>query len=193
VVSRQPTTLEEAASLASFKPQLPEFIPSDFKPHRVEHARASSNISGPEVHNDWINVFYTNSEGGILVVSQGFPAAAGMAALPGTSDSMSSRAPQDSKGTARIGDKLAHWLTVGAWPNLASDPSGRPSPNAVFVPELPKGGLILAWEVGRFGPGWSLSPNRTTVESGSPMSYAILSDSLTLPTLVMMAESVRFN
>jgi hypothetical protein len=65
--------------------------------------------------------------------------------------------------------------------------------SSMAIPGLENGGYLLAWEVGRFGSGWALSPDNRETVTGSPMSYALMSDVLSLDELLQLAESVSFD
>jgi DNA-binding CsgD family transcriptional regulator len=189
---RRFTTLEEAASVASFEPKLPLSLPPGFEPYLVEHTRLPTNPPGrKEVHNDWITVYYRNSAGGVLIISQGFPAMPAIVAFPGPG--LNQKAPQNSKGTVQLGDEVAYWLRGDAWSRRDSDLKSKVDAGTVPIPALEAGGFLVAWEVGRFGSGWAISPDRSGVEFGSPMSYGIMSDVLSLGELVRIAESVSFD
>jgi hypothetical protein len=182
-------TLEEAAKLASFKPALPAQVPAAFKMYEVSLLRYTPMPAVDQtVHNDSITAWYRDAAGHSLIISQGFPAMFGFVASPGSDGDLVSRTPQDAKGTVNLsGGGQAYWLRGQPY-----SPSSN-SQGQSFIPDptLSKtGGLILAWEVGRFGTGWEVSPDRSQVLTGSPMSYSLASDSLSLSDLVEIANSV---
>lgn len=194
VVPQRFTTLQEAASLASFEPRLPSWVPPGFEPYLVEYARAPlGSVGDKETHNDWITVYFRNPSGGMLVVAQGFPASPVVVALPGVEGDLNDRAPQASKGTVKAGEKLAYWLRGDPWSPRDRDLLDQVKAGKVPIPDLQAGGLVLAWEVGRFGAGYAVSPDRTEVQYGSPMSYGLMSDVLSLDELVKIAASVSFD
>lgn len=194
IVPQRFTTIEEAVAVGSFEPRFPESIPRGFEPYLVEHARPSFDPpTQKEVHNDWITVYYRNSTGGVLIISQGFPAMPAMVAFPCTGGCLNQKAPQQSKGTIQLGDTEAYWLRGDAWSRGDSDLKSKVDAGRVPIPDLQTGGFLVAWEVGRFGSGWAISPDRSGVEFGSPMSYGIMSDVLSLDELVKIADSVRFD
>ncbi|MGE0540296.1 MAG: LuxR C-terminal-related transcriptional regulator [Dehalococcoidia bacterium] len=172
------TTLEEAAAVASFQPQLPAAVPAGFHPVQVEHGRASMDPpSRREVHNDWITVTYRDASGGTLVISQGFPARPAFGVMPGAG--IWQQVPAEARGVVPVGDWTARWLQGQPWPT-----AGGQFDILRHLPGLEHGGYVLAWEVGRIGPGWAISPDGQEVVIGSPFSYGLLSDVLSLDELV---------
>jgi DNA-binding CsgD family transcriptional regulator len=181
------TTLEEAAAVASFQPRLPTVIPTGFHPVLIEHGRVNFDPpSRREVHNDWITVTYRDASGGTLVISQGFPArpAFGLTLMPGAG--ILQQVPAERQGVVAVGQWTAHWLQGLPWV------AGAPVDPLRSLPGLEHGGYVIAWEVGRVGPGWAISPDRQEVVTGSPFSYSLLSDVLSLGDQVAITESVRF-
>lgn len=186
--------LKKRPPLPPLSPNYLAGFPPGFDPYLVEHARAPLGLAGDkETHNDWITVHFRNSSGGKLVVAQGFPAIPVIAALPGIDGSLNERAPQESKGTVKVGEKLAYWIRGDLWSPQDRNLLDQIKAGKVPIPALEAGGLVLAWEVGRFGPGYAISPDRAEVQYGSPMSYGLMSDVLSLDELVRSATSVSFD
>jgi hypothetical protein len=79
--------------------------------------------------------------------------------------------PEADRGVVMIGEGEAYW---------------------VRGPFRPEEVITLYWDVRRVGTGWAKLPDGTVL-TGSPMSYAISSDSLPLEELVKIAESVSFD
>jgi hypothetical protein len=181
IVPKKFATLEEATALASFVPRLPSRIPEGYQQYSVFQCRIDDTGNQAEdklaVHNDFITVVYRDRAGHTLMVSQGFPA------LPNFGVYLTS---EDSghffgnHGTVNLSDgAMAYWIQDMPFGFIGFNP--------------PVYGLMLSWEVGRYGTGWELSTDRTKVSFGSPMSYTLLADGLSLDQLVDMAESVSFD
>lgn len=182
VVPQQYQTLQQAADVASFQPRLPTYIPAGYALSLIEHLRFPTNPPGrTDVHNDSITVTYRDSEGHRLLVSQGFPA------RPGVGIYLSAR--DDRKGVVNIAGRDVYWVQLDIM--TASLALNGPSV-FVGVPQLHEGGLLLAWDARRYGPGWELSPDRTQITYGSPFDYGIASDTLSLDELTRIALSVPF-
>lgn len=172
------TTIEEATAVASFEPALPTYIPDGFTPVAVRHTRPEGTAAftrseafkqgcpgcDPRLsHNDQIGIYYRNTNGQQLAVVQGFPAY-----FP-----LHQSAPEDRRGTVRIGDREAFWVQglPGRWDERQ---------------------IALYLEVGRVGSGWARLPDGTVL-TGSPMSYSITSNGLPLEELIKIAESASFD
>jgi DNA-binding CsgD family transcriptional regulator len=171
-------TLEEAVAVASFEPAVPAYVPEGFEPIAIRHTRPEdfSRFIGSESfkegcpgcdprmsHNDQIGIYYRDTSGSQLAIVQGFPAY-----LP-----FHESAPEGSSGTVRISDREAYWVRglPGRW-------------------DEPQTALYL--DLGRVGTGWEVSPDKSEVLYGSPISYSITSNALSLEELVKIAESVSF-
>ncbi|HLF78844.1 MAG TPA: helix-turn-helix transcriptional regulator [Dehalococcoidia bacterium] len=176
-------SLQAAADEASFKPQMPAYIPDGFTVSSIEYLRWPTNPPGRnDVHNDSITVTYRDSSGHLLLISQGFPAMPGMLYYSG--------APATRKSSVSLAGHERFMLQADQLPTPyppGFDPQGK-----AFLPELPQGGLLLTWEAGRYGPGWAVSPDRTQTPHGSPFDYGIASDVLPIEELQKIALSVPF-
>ncbi|HLF70850.1 MAG TPA: LuxR C-terminal-related transcriptional regulator [Dehalococcoidia bacterium] len=178
------TTVQEAATLASFNPSVPDYVPAGFHRYAVTFYRFADPPIDKSVHNDWIDIFYKDASGHILHVSQGFPA---FPPVYADLDLYKAAAP-DKHGVLSIAGRTGYWLSAPNWFVLAT--SGNDLP--VGVDRFSEGTLV-GWEVGRFGTGWELSPDRSSLYSGSPFTVSIGSDSLPLEELTKVAESMRFD
>jgi DNA-binding CsgD family transcriptional regulator len=173
VIREKPyTTLQEARQFASFEPMMPAYLPAGYKQQLVlgtdRSLMPNQHVGNPvEVHNDWITIIYRNDAGGQIVISQGFPARPGLFTVSET-------APSAERGATAVGDREARWA--------------RGVPLTMGPQRLLGAGLVF--EVGRFGIGWAISPEGSYF-SGSPMSYFVGSDSLSLDELKKIAESVK--
>jgi hypothetical protein len=162
------TTLAEAEAVASFRPMVPANIPAGFHLYKIQHSRPFA--SARDVHNDWITVSYLDKDGHSLVISQGFPA------FPGVGYYES--APDGLKG--EVDGTGAYWARgVGLLASAIGPSRGGTNSEA----------LMLTWEAGRFGAGWELTPSGELL-TGSPFSYSILSDILSLDELLSVASSI---
>jgi hypothetical protein len=170
-------TIADAAAIASFEPSLPRYIPGGFALLSVQHSRpqgTSASVQSGQFklgcpdcnprfsHNDQIGITYTADDGSVLIIIQGFPAY-----LPFQND-----APRDRWGVISVGSREAVW--VSGWPG-----------------NWQSGQTAIYFNLGRTGTGWEHQPPGVTV-SGSPISYSITSDSLSLEELIKVAESVEF-
>ena len=174
------STLEEAVAMASFEPSLPTYVPDGFEPVSIRHSRPEFFYTAVESgefekgcprcdprmsHNDQIGVYFRDAKGTQLVVLQGFPAY-----MPSHGN-----APPGKSGTVRVGESEAVWV------------EGVPVSGRWDEPQL-----SLYLELGNVGTGWARLPDGS-VMTGSPMSYSITSDDLSLEELVRIAESVSIN
>jgi hypothetical protein len=167
------STVEEAVAVASFAPVLPGYLPDGFKPSVIRHTRPDwfdpdwvrvNCPCDPRLsHNDQIGIYYRDAAGRQLVIVQGFPGH-----LP-----FHEAASPENKGVIQIGDQEAYWMR-----GLPLQGFGNNSQ------------LHLHWEVGRVGLGWQVSPDRSDIQYGSPLSYSIVTDSLSLEELIAVAESM---
>jgi len=177
--SQDYSSLDDVTAVASFGPAVPEYVPAGYEPVIIRHTRpegtnrfvqSQSFKDGcpgcdPRLsHDDQVGIYYRNASGQQLAIIQGFPAY-----LP-----FHDGAPADQRGTVRIGDREAYW--VRGLPGRWDEPQ-----------------IFLYLEVGRVGSGWEVSPDRSEVIYGSPMSYSITSNGLPLEELVKIAESVKFD
>jgi hypothetical protein len=177
MVPRQVASIEEASALASFEVVLPAAIPAGFTLRSIEYARPPfGGPNAPKVHNDWVTARYMNAEGRSLVVSQGFPAL-----LSGLYDI----APENQRGTVSIGTHSGTWVTGMPGPGAPVARNGRQVPPTWEA----GGGVIVAWIVDRVGDAWERKPSGE-VAVGSPLSYSIASNALSLDELVTIAASV---
>jgi hypothetical protein len=180
LIPKKFTTLEEATRVASFVPLLPSNIPEGYEAYSVLQWRVDD--SGGQaadklaVHNDWIAVLYRDKAGHNLMVSQGFPAMPDLGAYLAGEESGQFFGEHGTLTLSNGG--LAYWIE--------DMPFGFAGPGPMY-------GLMLSWEVGRYGTGWELSPDRATVSYGSPMSYTIVGDDLSLDQITAMANSVPLN
>ena len=185
IIPVQFPTLEKAAEGASCHPKLPENVPDGFEVYSVEFIRHADPPISKIIHNDWITVRYRNAAGNSLIVSQGFPALPCIGGFP-SSEGPYELARLDEKGVVTVHGKTGYWLRGASWqsvePEFQSD--------IARIPDLPSGGLMLAWEVGRFAQGTKISPVPNEASSGSPFSYCVMSDSLPLAELIKIAASV---
>ncbi|MPZ48924.1 MAG: hypothetical protein GEU75_06385 [Dehalococcoidia bacterium] len=159
-------SLAEARKEATFEVLVPSSIPAGFALESVEHYWSSDLAKEHRSHADYVFLRYADPQGNWLLIGEGFGAL-----LPG----MILQAPPEARqGTLEIHGQPAKWIDG--------------SPTNQWRP----GGMVgLAWEVGRFGEGWGLSPDRRTVSYGSPMHVGIASNSLDLEQLRIVAESLR--
>ena len=188
------SSLDDAGTVASFDPKMPAYIPEGFQPIMVRHSRPEW-FSPEEVrqncpecdpqmsHNDQIGVYYRDAAGHWLAIVQGFPGA-----LPWDSMSPDLR-PAGRQGVVAIGDHgEAYWSRSGPSLSRVVDEHGN-----ALTPQWEDKQLTLYWTVGRVGDGWEISPDGSTVLYGSPFSFSITSDLLSLQELVTIAESVSFD
>jgi hypothetical protein len=168
ITPREFTTLAEAEAVASFSATLPQDLPAGFHLYKIQHSRPFA--SAREVHNDWITVSYLDRDGHSLVLSQGFPAFPGLGYYE--------VAPDGMKG--EVEGAGAYWVRGEGLLATAVGPN-RGGANSEA--------LMLTWEAGRFGTGWELTASGEVV-TGSPFSYSLISDSLSLDELLSVASSM---
>ncbi len=173
------STIEDATAVASFVPALPSYIPPGFEPVSIrvtrplgttEFIQSESYKQGcpgcdPRMaHNDQIGVYFQNQDGARLALVQGFPA------YLAVYDNM----PEDQRGTVQLGDGTAYWV------------NGLPGGDSTSLAYV-----TLYWDLGNVGAGRATLPDGTTL-TGSPTSYSISSNSLSVDELVRIAASISF-
>jgi DNA-binding CsgD family transcriptional regulator len=175
-------SIAEVATLASFKPALPAYIPAGFTPVGIHYMDARGISSPRALHADYFVAYYKNEAGVILNVSQGYPAQA-IRDWPGLT-------PDDAKGTTLVNGVVAQWT--------------RGSPDAPYEkldgPVLPgrpstwssSDALSLYWDIGS-GIAWEISPAGELRTGLGAMSYGVVSTGLPIDELVRIAESVSFD
>ena len=171
------TTLQDVIDRASFVPLTVHAMPAGFEQQEILYWRypaTGSEAPDPKaVHNDWVTMIYRNSDGKTLAISQGFGVVAGLGMCNAADKGIS---PWPKPGIATIQARQACWMEDVPF-NLIAD-------------RLPNSGLMLAFQIGRFGTGWAISPEGSYF-SGSPMSMSFISDGLNLEQLTAIAESVK--
>jgi hypothetical protein len=150
-VWRHYESLSEVALIASFEPVMPVLSPG-FRASSFEYSASISAANSSKSHNDTLIVTFQDSQGGSLIVSQGYPALPGMG--------LYLTAPSDVKGTIAIGGMEAFWVRL---------PEGSRS-QELFIAALPRGGVMVTWEFKSQGSGYSYSL------SSDSMSLAELAD-----------------
>jgi DNA-binding CsgD family transcriptional regulator len=198
-VARSFSTIEEAAEVASFEPRLPAYIPEGFEPISVVHsrperwdpARVRENCSTCDprfVHNDQIGVYYRDDAGGWLVVGQGFPGGINWRGTAANVSDGRNYIPDDRRGLIQIeGRGEAYWSRSGPAFIWYRDSLGTPFPGTWEDRQL-----TLGWTVGLMGDGWEMGSDGA-VSYGSPYSWSISTDVLSLEELIAIAASVSFD
>ncbi|MPZ49713.1 MAG: hypothetical protein GEU75_10550 [Dehalococcoidia bacterium] len=176
-------SLEEAASLETFKPRLPLYIPAGFDQRTLMHSRPDFSFQTNDPYYDHVWATYRAEDGRILTIKQGYYDVA----PSGWYD----MAPEGMKGTVNIEAIELRWVRGGPKPTtqweLTKDGGARP----VQEGWDDDGGLMLFWTVStRDVDAWEITPNGEYRTASRPLEYAIMTDSLSLEELIKIADSV---
>jgi outer membrane lipoprotein-sorting protein len=162
----QPISLAEARKEATFEVRVPQEIPAGFELESIEHHWISDQAKEHRSHADYVYLRYADARGNWLIVSQGFG---------GIIPSLARAAPPEARqGDVDIKGQPGKWVEgnpVNQW--------------------LPGGMIALAWEAGRFGDGWEVSPDGSTTSYGSPLHVGLASNVLGVEQLKTVAESLE--
>jgi outer membrane lipoprotein-sorting protein len=162
----QPISLAEARKEATFEVRVPQEIPAGFEIESIEHHWTSEQAKEHRSHADYVYLRYADARGNWLIVSQGFGGI-----IPGLARGAP---PEARQGDVDVNGQPGKWVEgnpINQW--------------------LPGGMIALAWEVGRFGNGWEVSPDGSTTSYGSPLHVGLASNVLGVEQLKAVAESLE--
>jgi hypothetical protein len=168
---QQPSSisLEQARKDATFTIVIPSYVPAGFEVESIEHYWVSEMAKERRSHADWVLFRYTDSSGNWLAIAQGFGGS-------GLTASGFADPPDASRGNFTINGQPAEWTSGVRRDNWAE-----------WQPEVQKS---LRWRGGNLGTS-SETSSTGEMSTGSPLSYGISSNVLSVDELKRVADSLQ--
>ena len=188
-------SLEEAATVTSFVPELPLTLPPGYQRSTLTYTwpgeiradlKTSFDSKGPRAPFEVLSAKYVDEQGNTLSVNQGYSVGV---------EGLYENAPDAFRGRMTAGPREVLWVSGSPKYEYTTDDQGRESGRPVPGEWDDTGYAVIYWESSDAprGKGWEISPDGDKTEyqtGGYPFVFAIISQNLPVAELVKIAASV---